>query len=98
MPPPLPAVLEPTLCVAGGRYAESWLRQNTGNLYGILSEMVTEFLMAVDRARSEAGHSGAEPQLVQIIKPPTHRHAPEIPVSYEAPPPWRVVQQAPVAS
>ena len=83
---------EPTLYVAGARYAESWLRENTGNLYGILSEIVMEFLSAVDRARTDAMHRGAEPELVQILKPPTHRHGPDIPVRYEAPSPWRVTQ------
>jgi hypothetical protein len=98
VPHPLAAVQEPTLCVAGGRYAESWLRDNTGNIYGILAEFVTEFLNAVDRARSEAGQTGTEPQLVQVVKPPTHRHTPDIPVRYEAPSPWRVVQQLPATS
>jgi hypothetical protein len=80
--------------VAGGRYAESWLRLNTGNVYGILSEFALEFLTAVDRARREAGESGAEPLLVHVLRPPSQRHAPDIPVRYEAPAPWRVVEQA----
>jgi hypothetical protein len=87
-------VLEPTLCVAGGRYAESWLRDNTTHLYGILAEIVLEFLAAVDRARSDALHRGTEPELIQILKPLSNRHGPDIPVRYEAPLPWRVTQQA----
>ncbi|MBL8145249.1 MAG: hypothetical protein JNL34_02590 [Anaerolineae bacterium] len=96
-PPAKPhaAISEPTLHVAGGRYSESWLRANTGNLHGILAEIATEFLSAVDRARTVATQTGDTPELVQVMKPATHRQAPDIPVRYEAPIPWRMVQRLP---
>lgn len=92
--PAPPPVEEPTLCVAGGRYAESWLRANPGQLYGILAEIAVEFLAAVDVARTGAAESGDPPELPLAVSASyTHRHAPVIPVHYEAPPPWRIVAQ-----
>lgn len=94
--PITPAVTEPTLCVAGGRYTESWLRDNPGQLFGILSEIAVEFLAAVDAARADAAESGAPPELPRAVSASyTHRHAPVIPVHYEAPPPWRIAAVEP---
>lgn len=90
--PPAPAVKEPTLFVAGGIYSESWLRENGHRLGGALAEFASKFMAAVELARATAAQHGTEPELRQMVTPAPSRHAPDIPVRYEAPPPWRVVQ------
>jgi len=73
------------------------LRENGHRLGGALAEFASKFIAAVELARAIAAQHGTPPELRQLVTPTPSRHAPDIPVRYEAPPPWQVVQIEPPA-